>query len=250
MASHPTISAHSSMSVDDRLFDSLASLLPADVPPPSTHKSRTLLFTPQASGGLGVMNFSAQGSALYDVASAQAPWPPVKLRGADEDVVRFGLSSKQVGDALLAAMPLQPQIVGLHELNARADASRPWFAISPTTKYLRIDPAAWRLAFANYLRVAVDYPSFGNHDSTLDGSQTCHRCGGPYNTHGTKLCNLQFSAHACATASWRQRSAPSSFLRCAKNGVENRSSGTQSAFSCCCSPLPADAVLLCSTCAR
>jgi hypothetical protein len=180
MASHPTVSAHSSMSVDDRLFDSLASLLPADVPPPSTHKSRTLLFTPQASGGLGVMNFSAQGSALYDVASAQAPWPPVKLRGADEDVVRFGLSSKQVGDALLAAMPLQPQIIGLHELNARADASRPWFAISPTTKYLRIDPAAWRLAFANYLRVAVDYPSCGNHDSTLDGSQTCHRCGGPY----------------------------------------------------------------------
>jgi hypothetical protein len=73
-----------------------------------TRPARTAL----TSTPRGVINFSAQGSALYDVASAQAPWPPVKLRGADEDVVRFGLRSKQVGDALLAAMPLQPQIVG------------------------------------------------------------------------------------------------------------------------------------------
>lgn len=177
MATHPSITCRVAEFVDERLVRAISSLCVAGTH--LNHKSRSLITTPSATGGLGVVSFALQGPTLYDIASTQAPWPPQKIECEDGHVKR-GMSSKQIGDALLEALPLPTEEIGVHELNARSDKSTPWFKIVPVVKYLAIEPAAWRLALTNFLRCDLAYPTCGAHDPTYDASQTCHRCGGPY----------------------------------------------------------------------
>jgi hypothetical protein len=178
MATHPTITHSIAGHVDDAIAAAIARFLPSQVD--LNHKSRALTHTPQASGGFGFLSYGEQGTTLYAIASSQAPWPPLKAAADDAGQMRFGLSSKACGDALLTALPLPVELLGAHEMNSRTDSSVPWFKISAVTRSLRIDPAAWRLGLANFLRCEITYPTCGDHPPDFDGSQTCHRCGGPY----------------------------------------------------------------------
>jgi hypothetical protein len=178
MATHPTITHSIAGHVDDAIAAAIAGFLPSQVD--LNHKSRALIHTPQASGGLGFLSYGEQGTTLYAIASSQAPWPPLKAAADDAGQMRFGLSSKACGDALLTALPLPVELLGAHEMNSRTDSSVPWFKISAVNRSLRIDPAAWRLGLANFLRCEITYPTCGDHPPDFDGSQTCHRCGGPY----------------------------------------------------------------------
>jgi len=183
MATAPNITMHDSQRIDDLIADYVFKLLPRDAVP--NHKSRTLLYIPLTSGGLGFVQFNLHAADLYAATTAMAVWPPVPVDqsgGLCARAVTVRTAYQVLREKFSAAAQ---DVLGPHEAKTRHDLSTPWFCISALTKHLRINDEAWGLQMANYLKCAVPYPTCGaasRHSLTFDHSMCCHKCGAPYRT--------------------------------------------------------------------
>ena len=183
MATHPAITCFHAKAVDESIFNAVLELCRPDATP--TTNSRMLHYLPQASGGLGFVCFEQHSSELYEIASMQSPWPPLKPELDEESLIQRPAgpreATKVLHDKIIASVSTFGDM-STHEFRAREDAFTPWFEISHVMKHLKISDDAWRLSMSNFLRCIVEYPACSQHDPTFDNSQSCHRCGGPYRT--------------------------------------------------------------------
>lgn len=179
-ATQPSITSHLAEKIDDAIaaaIFSLANGLP-------THKSRTLLYTPTASGGLGVTPFATEGASLYDCASALSTWPPEQQTDEDQRAVTPQALAARIAQRLTDNAI---KTLGNFEIQSRSSPSTPWFNIPAVQRELRIPDDSYRLFLANYLLCDTEYSVCGSAEhacedvlSTYDHSQTCIMCAGPY----------------------------------------------------------------------
>ena len=199
MATHPKITAECAEYVDAYIAREIFALLPKDATP--THKSRSLVYLPLATGGLGFLPFAQHADDLFRTTASMAVWPPLALtqeNGALERAVTIRTVAVAMRDLL--ARPAV-ELLGSHEARVRADESTPWFLISAPVKCLRIRDDAWSLHMANYLRCEVPYPTCGGpcpHALSFDHSLCCHKCGAPYRKPRHSLVISTFRAVASA----------------------------------------------------
>ena len=91
-ATNHSITTSIAASVDDALAAAVFAL--ADGTP--NHKSRTLIYLPIASGGLGFAAYAMHGATLFNAAAARATWPPRQLENEEDGVIEQAITSKQI----------------------------------------------------------------------------------------------------------------------------------------------------------
>ena len=180
-ATNPSITSSIAASVDDALAAAVFAL--ADGTP--NHKSRTLIYLPIASGGLGFAAYAMHGATLFNAAAARATWPPRQLGNEEDGVIEQAITSKQIlGDLRDALIADAQTSIGHFEISARSSDTTPWFNIPAITRHHAITDEEFTTMMGEFLRCDIDLPTCTDynpeHGSKLDHSHTCYRCAGPY----------------------------------------------------------------------
>jgi len=179
-ATHPDITRQHTQTVDEALAKAVFSLATGD----PTHKSRTLLYTPIASGGMGLLSYALHAECAYNAATAKAIWPPEGLKEEEKGIIERALTPKQIlRDLEEKQNAIAQEQLGFFELKTRTSKTTPFFDTPALTRKLRITDEAFNLALGNFLRCDTTYDVCSHRkpeQPTSDHAQVCHKCGGPY----------------------------------------------------------------------
>jgi hypothetical protein len=162
--------------IDDAIIEQFKKgFLPEGTLP--THKSIELLFTSNAHGGVGLVNFTADSERLFDMTTASLQGVPIE--GSDA-VGRLSIQAvrRQMEAAKSATISDKDRRLGRF-----SDESVPWFNIQHVTTSTTITDEAFKLGMANVVEAQLPHHSMYKSccdESSFDHSQRCHRCAGPY----------------------------------------------------------------------
>ena len=180
-AIHPTIFAGMAPRIDAIFTETLQHFIAPGAQ--LTNQSCMLQQLPKSAGGLGLMSLTLDSAALYDLTTAA-----ISATGEveeDEDGrlfmttnvgrLRRALHETRTTRALSTFKQFQ--------LDARKDASIPWFDVSNICKRTRIDDTAWRHAMTIFLMAECGYPTCQRREANeteWDHSNTCIACAAPF----------------------------------------------------------------------